>query len=181
MDLMKLLPDYYSGNLTMEQLQEILGTEISKADKKLDEAVAQCFVDSATVLLSRYENIYGIDVDANLSNVMRREVIRAKKRGRGTTTKKLVEEVAQSFSYGEVSVDEEHEIYTIKITFVGEKGIPANLVALKRALREIIPAHLVVQYVFTYATWGDVKAFTWGELLSKTWKEVKELEREANG
>ena len=181
MDLMKLLPDYYNGNLTMEQLQEILGAEIGSVGSKLDETVAQCFVDSATVLLSRYENIYGIDVDISLSNVMRREALRAKRRGRSTTTKKLVEEVAQSFSYGEVTVTEANEIYTIKITFVGEKGIPANLAALKRALREIIPAHLVVQYVFTYSTWGDIKAYTWGELLSKTWGEIKELERETDG
>lgn len=173
MDLMKLLPDYYSGNTTMEELQSIIGKEVNNLAGKVDEAVAQCFIDSSSILLDRYENIYGIEVDAGLSNIMRREIIRAKMRGSGTTTKQLVQDVASSYSYGSVSVAEANEIYTIKITFVGEKGIPKNLKALKKALREIIPAHLVIEYIFTYSTWGDVKSKSWGNLLNKTWEQVR--------
>lgn len=103
----------------------------------------------------------------------RREVIIAKLRGSGTTTLQLVKDVASAFAYGEIQVTEVNEIYTIKIKFIGEKGIPLNLEGLKKALREIIPAHLDIKFEFTYTTWGEHKARTWGDLLASTWHQAK--------
>ena len=176
-DLINLLPRFYRGLKEMQQIQSTLQQELTAAEDYIKDILAQMSLHSATWGLRLWEKELGLETNESLSFTMRREIIRAKMRGSGTTTKKLVTEVAQSYSYGEVTVTEVNEIYTIKITFVGEKGIPANLAALKRALREIIPAHLVVQYVFTYLTWDEFDAYnkTWDEwdALNLTWDEFE--------
>ena len=49
------------------------------------------------------------------------------------------------------------------------------MTGLKSILEEIKPAHLGINYVFTFATWGEVKKLTWGDLKKMTWDEVRHL------
>jgi len=95
--------------------------------------------------------------------------------GSSTTTKEMIANVAKAFSNGEVEVIEHNEKYFFDIKFVGTRGIPANLDGLKHILNEIKPAHLGIKYVFTFATWGEVKKLTWGDLKKMTWDEVRHL------
>lgn len=39
MDLMTLLPDYYKGNLTMEELQVILSADINNLASRFNETI----------------------------------------------------------------------------------------------------------------------------------------------
>lgn len=169
MALTKMLPDYYKGNLTMEELQKILSADINLAAAKLDEVIDQCFVNTATSLLSRYEKMYGIEVDITKSNRFRRERIRAKIRGAGTVTKQMIMDTAASYSNGEVEVIENYSDYSFKIRFVGIRGIPANLRDLTMTVEEIKPAHLNFTFEFTYLTWNEF------DLYNKTWDEWDNL------
>ncbi|WP_364149028.1 putative phage tail protein [Paenibacillus sp. LPE1-1-1.1] len=49
--------------------------------------------------------------------------------------------------------------YTVGIKFVSTLGIPANLADLETIIRETLPAHLAVSYVFTYKTFGDLEGY----------------------
>jgi len=75
----------------------------------------------------------------------------------------------------EVEVREHNEQYFFEIKFVGTRGIPANMTGLKSILEEIKPAHLGINYVFTFATWGEVKKRRWGDIKKLTWDGVRHL------
>lgn len=177
MDLINMLPRFYRKLNEMQQIQSTLQVELGLADTTIKDTLNQMSLNTATWGLELWEEQLGLETNASLNYTMRREIIRAKMRGSGTTTKQLVQDVASSYSYGSVSVAEANEIYTIKITFVGEKGIPKNLNALKKALREIIPAHLVIEYIFTYMTWDEFDRYnkTWNQwdALNLTWNEFE--------
>lgn len=177
MDLMTLLPDYYKGNRTMEELQGILSADINNLANKFDETIDQCFVNTATSILSRYEKIYGVQVDVSKSNEFRRERIKAKIRGIGTVTKQMIKDVASSYSNGEVEVTEDNANYRFIIKFVGTKGIPANMSDLTLTINEIKPAHLGFTFEFTYLTWNEFDNYnkTWDEwdALNLTWDDFE--------
>ncbi len=177
MDLINLLPDYYRGNKTMEELQSILSSDINSLVNNFDVTINQCFVNTATSLLSRYEKIHGIQVDVSRSDEFRRERIRAKIRGTGTVTKKMIEDVAKSYSNGEVNVIEEPATNSFRIKFVGSRGIPANIADLTLTIEEIKPAHLSFTFEYTYMTWDEFESYNhslggW-DTLNLTWDEFE--------
>jgi uncharacterized protein YmfQ (DUF2313 family) len=161
----------------MEELQGILSTNINTLAGKLDETIDECFVNTASALLSRYEEIYGIQVDVNKSDEFRRERIRAKIRGIGTVTKQMIIDTAASFSNGEVEVVEDQSNYSFKIRFVGVRGIPANMADLTLTIEEIKPAHLAFTFEYTYITWNEFdnynKTFDTWDALKLSWDEFE--------
>lgn len=173
MDLMALLPHLYDDNQTMKSLQNMLSAEINEIANSFNETIDQCFVNTATDLLSRYEKIYGIKVDVNKPNDFRRERIIAKARGTGTVTKKMLEEVASSYSNGEVEVIENYEDYSFIVKFVGTKGLPPNMADLKLTIEEIKPAHLQYTFEYTYTTWKEIGHITWREASTYTWNQLR--------
>lgn len=176
MDLMELLPNYYRGNVTMEKLQSILSKKIQALANDLNETIDQCFVNTATALLSRYEKIYGLQVDVTKSNEFRRERIRAKIRGVGTVTKEMLKAVARSYSNGEVEVIEDSANYRFIIKFVGTLGIPANMADLILTIEEIKPAHLAYTFEYTYRTYGGLAVYTHEQLSAYTHAVLREGE-----
>lgn len=174
MDLMKLLPDYYEKNATMKTLQHLLSEVTSDLEECLSDTISECFVQTASALLTRYEQFLGLEIDISKSDTFRRERIRAKISGAGTTTKEMIKNVASSYSNGEVEIVEDNEHYRFIVKFVGMLGIPGNMADLKVSIEEIKPAHLLVEYEYTYNTWGDVKKLTWKDAMSYSWKELKE-------
>lgn len=177
LNLMEYLPDYYTGNQTMESLQGIISNNINKLAKDLEETVDQCFIDTATYLLSRYEKVYGLNVDVTKSNEFRRERIRAKVRGTGTVTKQMIAQVARSYSNGEVAVIENNANSSFVVKFVGTKGIPANMADLTLTIEEIKPAHLSFTFEYTWMTWNEFdgynKTFNQWDELNLMWDEFE--------
>ncbi len=177
MELINLLPDYYRGNKTMEDLQSIVSNNINHLDSNFKETIDQCFVNTATTLLSRYEKIHGLQVDISKSDEFRRERIRAKIRGTGTVTKQMIVDVARAYSNGEVEVTENPTTYNFKIKFTGSRGIPANMADLTLTIEEIKPAHLSFTFEFVFQTWDEFESYnhTWDEwdTLNLTWDEFE--------
>lgn len=177
MSLMELLPPYYNGNKTMEELQGILTDKINALANDLNETIDECFVNTASALLSRYEKIYGLQVDVSKSDEFRRERIRAKIRGIGTVTKQMIVDTAASYSNGEVEVIEDPANYKFTIKFVGVRGIPANMADLTLTINEIKPAHLAFEFEYTWIIWDEFDGYnkTWDEwdALNLTWDEFE--------
>lgn len=176
MDLMELLPEYYTGNTTMEELQGILSTDIYALAAKFGETIDECFVNTASALLSRYEQVYGLKVDVSKTDEFRRERIRAKIRGIGTVTKQMIIDTAKSYSNGEVEVIEDPASYSFQIKFIGTIGIPANMADLTLTIEEIKPAHLAYTFEYTYNTNSVLSAFTHAQLAAFTHTQLREEE-----
>lgn len=156
-------------------LQEGFQRGIDMLWEDIENAARQLNVDTATWGLSIWENALGLPAEVERPSEFRRSRITAKLRGQGTTTVEAIQNVAASFSHGEVEVTELPAEYRVEIYFADAVGLPPNLSDLKAAIAEIIPAHLVVGYVSTLKTWNDVKALTmtWAEAGAMTWEELR--------
>lgn len=173
MDLMELLPGFYDANETMIRLQAILSAETESLDTGLSQTISECFVSTASAMLSRYEKLYGLEVDVSKTNTFRRERIKAKIAGSGTTTKQMIIDTAKSFSNGDVEVIEDNSNSRFTIKFVGTLGIPGNLADLKLTIEEIKPAHLAVTYEYVYTTYGALGHLTYGEAAAYTYEQLR--------
>jgi uncharacterized protein YmfQ (DUF2313 family) len=160
MDLMQLLPEVYEGNSSMEKLQEILTTDIINLADSYNETINECFVNTASKLLSRYEKIYGIEVDVSKADTFRRERIKAKIRGVGTVTKQMLINTAKSYSNGDVEVIEEPENNSFRVKFIGSIGIPQNMDGLTMTIEEIKPAHLSYTFEYVFNRISTLSRFT---------------------
>lgn len=173
MELIKLLPDYYGRNKTMCLLQEILSDETGKLEGRLSQAILECFASTAGMLLSRYERLYGIEVDVSQPDEYRRERIRAKLTGAGTTTKEMIRLVASSFSNGEVEIIEDNRNSRFVVKFVGTVGVPSNMDGLTVAIEDIKPAHLAFTYEYVYNTNTDLGRHMHGQLRAYTHYQLR--------
>lgn len=172
-DLMKYLPKYYHSIKEMIVLQQSLGKEIGILNLKLKDLFNQCFIEKATWGLDLWERQLDLKTNYNNSYEQRREIIKAKLRGAGTTTKQMIKNVASAFSNGEVEVIEHTDKYYFEIKFISTKGIPPNMQGLKNILEEIKPAHLGIEYTYTYTLWREIKKLRWKDLFQKTWYEAR--------
>lgn len=132
--------------------------------------------------INRREAEFGVISDLSKTIEQRRAVLIAKLRGQGTTTPAAVLNIAASFDFGEISIDESSTPYTVRIVFEEFRGIPPNMADFIAALEEIKPAHLVFEYVYKYNTWGDYKGFhktigEWEEM-GMTWGWIKTYQPE---
>lgn len=173
MKLMEYLPWYYQENEKMRILQETIEIAVKKYEDKQKEMIDNCFIQTATTLLSRYETILQLDISSEKENEFRRERLKAKVRGRGATTKQLIQEVAKSFSNGEVEVIEDNKNSCFFVKFVGTLGVPANIKDLQITIEEIKPAHLSFEFIYTYNTWNNLERLTWEQAIAHTWEEIR--------
>lgn len=138
--------------LNYRESQEIIKAEANEFEKLntcISDVLDQFFIDTATWGLAKWERICGISVDESKPIDQRRSVIKSKLRGIGTVTVALIKNVAESWYNGEVEVTEQPSLYTVKIKFVSKLGVPPNLADIQNALREIIPAHLAINFEFS--------------------------------
>ena len=179
-DLMSYLPDYYRNSNTVVELQTAFGYSAGELAGGLPDLINQCFVSSATWGLELLEQVFGLTTDKTKSYAIRREILKAKMRGAGTTTISMIQNMAVAFSGGEVNILEYPEEYIFVVQFVGIKGIPQNMTGLINAIEEIKPAHLAYRFKYTYTTWGALDGMTWGNANSGqiTWATLKIYEGE---
>ncbi|WP_159449954.1 putative phage tail protein [Clostridium massiliodielmoense] len=120
--------------------------EIDKLNLDVKDLKAQCFVNTATWGLNLWEEFVGIDTDTRKSIEERRASILAKLRGQGTTTIKVIEEIAKAYA-DRVGVTEHNKesYFTIDLESI-DKGFPYSLNSLYNIIEEIQPAHLEAVY-----------------------------------
>lgn len=148
------LPRFYRTIREFNELVKVESEQLTNTDDWMESIVNQTFVETATWGLSRWESIFGIPTDELKPIDQRRSVIKSKIRGAGVTTVALVKEVAESWYNGEIEVTEEE--LKVMIKFNSNFGVPSNLVDVEKALREIIPAHLIIEYLFSYLLIRDI-------------------------
>ena len=176
MNLMELLPEYYIGNTTMEKLQGLLTKDVNKLVSNTNETINECFVNTASKLLSRYEKIYGLEIDVTKSDEFRRERIKAKIRGVGTVTKQMLIDTSAAYSNGKVEVIENPANYSFIIKFVGTLGVPQNMADLILTIEEVKPAHLSYTFEYVFNTYAALSKFTNSKLSEYTYLQLREEE-----
>lgn len=84
----------------------------------------------------------------------RRDVIRARWRGYGHNSIKLIQMVCEAWKNGEVEADFVNG--KIQLKFIGEYGIPEDLQALIDAINVIKPSHLAYYLIYKYLLIEDI-------------------------
>lgn len=176
-ELFSYLPGYYETSRVMRADMQAKGAEMDMLYQALEETLDQFFVRTATWGLDYWEQELGIETDRLKPVEQRRAVVESKLRGAGTFSGRLVKNVAEAYAGGKVDVTFQPEAWSFTVSFVDTMGIPPNMEDLKRAIEELKPAHMAVEYEYRYLNWDDLdrKQVTWDELdaASLTWNELE--------
>ena len=177
-DLVQYLTSNYQDGENIKKLLEIIEYELGELKHFSIGLGIQSSIDKATWGIRRWEEELGIEYNPSMSYEERREIIKARLRGRGTTTKAMIKNTAESFSGGEVDVIEYPEEYTFVVKFIRVKGIPRNMQGFIDMLETIKPAHLTYEFKYTYTVWNHLTDLTWGQANAMTWDELRVYEGE---
>ncbi len=167
--LLSYQPDYYRNSDVMANINNTNAIELETLNTSIKDTGNQMLIDTATTSLFRWETNLGLSILNNYANEYRRSIILARLRGQGTTTVVMLKNVAESFENGEVDIIEDNANYSFTVKFVGQKGIPPNLNDLKKAIEELKPCHLGVNYIFAYLLWSEFDNY------NKTWSQWDNL------
>lgn len=172
--MLSYLPRYYESSTLMRALMQVAGTEMDDLRGAIESLLNNLFVRTADAWgLDLWEAELGLAPDLELTLEERRDRAVAKLTGHGTATREQIARVAASYANGEILVEDQDNdpalVYTVRVTFIGERGIPSSLADVERSVQEVIPAHLVLEFAFTYNTWDDIDAQGW------TWNQVDAL------
>ena len=145
--------------------------ELARIVAKVEDTEKQMIISEATSALDRYEQDLYIETNHTESYEVRRSRILAKLRGLKTITKTALKNVVKTYIDGIVTIEEHSNDFVVDIKFVTRKGIPGTMSDIEKAVDEVIPAHLYVNYIFTYRTWDVVYEFigTWDSVSAYTW------------
>lgn len=141
--------------------------------ERFDKLLLQLHIQTADELLHLWEKLYGIQSSASDDLSHRRERMRSKIRGVGTATKKMIQNMAESYAGVAVEVTERPADYTVEIKFVGQYGIPKAIDEFYSELCKTIPAHLACELVYVYMTWERLTSKRWEDLTEYTWEQVR--------
>ncbi|ADY55144.1 hypothetical protein Sgly_0787 [Syntrophobotulus glycolicus DSM 8271] len=170
--MLNLLPGYYATGESRAML-DVFGDKLEEFRDGIWDVVDQFFVNTSTWGLDQWEKELELSSYLGKPESERRSRIISKLRGVGTVTVKLIQNVAQSYDGGLVTVADHPEESYFVIKFVDTKGIPPNLDDLKDAIEEIKPAHLEAVYEFTYNTYDYLNQFTYEYLESFSYNQLR--------
>ncbi|CAH1212330.1 hypothetical protein PAECIP111893_03521 [Paenibacillus plantiphilus] len=165
-ELRDSLPSYYDEIMEMQAITAAEGEELDTVAAEVERLPQQFHPETATTAMPLWERELGIPQDAGKPLDQRRSVVISKMRGSGTVTRAMIENVAVAYDKGEVEVSEDTENYKVMVTFISTRGVPANLSDIRKAILDIMPAHLAVEFIFTYLTFGelDESGMTFGDI-----------------
>jgi hypothetical protein len=174
-NLMQYMPEYYyNSSVTISELDS-QSYEVGKLLVTLEDVEKQLYIDSATWGLEIWERVYNLTPSPTDTYEDRREVLKAKMRGQGTTTKQMLINTATAFSGGEVEIIEHSAEYYFSLKFIGAKGIPQNMAGFLAMLEDVKPAHLNYDIQYSYTVWDVIEGenMTWNNANSNSWDTIK--------
>lgn len=157
------LPKEYRGKV-LTDIDECLKLMVPDID------LVEQTTSSMTWALTEEEHNLGLIAMGN--DDLRRENVHAKWLSQFDVTGfEDIVRIAASFDNGEIAAD--YTYPTLTISFISIYGEPKNLANLKQAIRDVIPAHIAVNFVFIYLTHSGVGKFTHSQLHGYTHAEIR--------
>lgn len=142
MKLMDYLPPYYQHSPEMVDLQQAIQPELIRMDAEEQSAMAQLDPNTATWGLEVWERALAIPIQRVKPLEARRAKVVGKLRSQGTTTRQMIENVAESFTGSPVEVTEDPPAFRFGLSITGGWEDDAGWEDLRAAIDEIKPAHL---------------------------------------
>lgn len=164
--LLSYVPPFVREDPVMAEYYAAVAPDLEAAAISVKDIPKQILPHLVTWGISRLERIFGIQVDDSLPLSSRRSALVAKLRSSGISTLAQIQSIAQSYASGAIGITELYAENKVNIEFIDELGVPVYLESLKSALRAAVPAHLAIEFVLRWLTWGELAASgkTWAEL-----------------
>lgn len=128
----------------------------------------QLTIDTATWGLKYWEQAYGVTPQITDTVEERRGRVKAKMRSPQTVTAAMLENLTDSYINGQSVVTELPRQHKVQIQFNGDYGIPSNLDSLTAALLEVLPSHVMYEYLYRYLLVREVHGMVIDTLQSHT-------------
>lgn len=173
-EMFSYLPLYERKSGVFNEVLTSYDREFRSLEQSLSVVERNIFLDTAIESLPIFERDLGIETMTGLRYDQRREQIISRFISSfDQTTEETIKSVAAAYSNGEVEVNKTATVGVYEVKFIGSRGVPNNMTGLKKALDIIIPAHLGLTYIFTFAPWEDLTNQTWGSVADKTWNDLR--------
>ena len=172
--MLKKLPTYYQKSKVIRELFKSIELEFKSLSEETVLTENQFFVILSDRDIAKHEQDVGLVPDTAADLETRRGRVMSKLRGTGTVTKTMMKNVAASFVNGDIEIIEYPSKYCFAVKFTSRTGIPYNIEDIKAMVEELKPAHLAVEYIFTYRLWQDVldTLSNWTTVKSYTWEQL---------
>lgn len=172
--MLKKLPTYYQKSKVIRELFKSIELEFKSLSEETVLTENQFFVILSDRDIAKHEQDVGLVPDTSADLETRRGRVMSKLRGTGTVTKTMMKNVAASFVNGDIEIIEYPSRYCFAVKFTSRTGIPYNIEDIKAMVEELKPAHLAVEYIFTYRLWQDVldTLSNWTTVKSYTWEQL---------
>lgn len=164
------LPAYERKSKVFQGIMDGAGKELDQGFEEIEQLEKQMLIHSATWGLANYEQELGIQTDICKSYEERRNAIIVKWRGIGKVDRALIRLIAESYAAGEVLVAFHHGIV---LYLLGINESMTGIQDLLNSIEEIKPAHLRVQVIYIYVTYGELSVWNYGALGGLTYRQVK--------
>lgn len=176
-NMIEILPKYYEQSPQFNTLLTAYDAKLSELKLQIDKINNNIKISTSVDMLPIHERDLGMTVPNTLDPVLRREQIVARYRSAfDQTTEEAIIAVAESFAEGTIAFEETVTPGLYTITFTSQLGVPYNMKGLQIAVRNMLPAHLAVQYLFVYNIWDWALDKTWNQALADTWHEFRTKE-----
>ena len=187
--MLKKMPAYYKSSKIVREILSGIEKECERLKNETVLSENQFFVILSDSNIQNHEQDVGLTPDPSADIDTRRGRVLSRLRGTGTVTKTMMKNVAASFVNGDIEIIEYPSEYCFAVKFTSRTGVPYNLSDIQKMIEEIKPAHLAVEYIFTYRLWQDVidslkdwetvNTYTWAQLL--VFEDISSLNISDNG
>ncbi|HBF6010909.1 TPA: DUF2313 domain-containing protein [Clostridioides difficile] len=141
MKLIDYLPSFANNEIDI-QIQEALENELLTLIDEKDDLLDQFFIDTATWGLDDWEDLLGIKINYKLDFDTRRSNIKAKLRGKGTTTIEVIKAISEGYTKTNVDVEVFSNLFSFTLSFITNDCSYNTILELDKKIEEIKPAHL---------------------------------------
>ena len=166
------LPPEFQDLVEVDALDRTINIHLDKLSARVKQMVLNRYVNTCDEEgAARWERILGVTSPLNATLQARRDALKAKLMTKPPINIKVLQSIVEA--YMGVPVDITVENFVVKIRYRGQTRTP-DLTPLYATAYDIIPANLLMEIAYLYATWGEVKNTypTWGDMLTKTWGDI---------
>lgn len=176
------MPGYYRKSKVMNDLIHSIENEFERLKSETILTENQFFVILSDRDIKNHEEDVGLVPDTSADIETRRGRVLSKLRGTGTVTKTMMKNVAASFVNGDIEIIEYPSEYCFAVKFTSKTGVPYNIADIQAMIEEIKPAHLAVEYIFTYRLWQDIldEIQIWTTAKNYSWEWMLTFEVKSN-
>lgn len=175
-ELITYYPRYYRDVLEMRAILESHGMIADELEENIEQSYYNTFVDLMDdEALADFESFLHIPPDSTKTLEERRYYVKGLLAGRGKLNETMIKSVVKSFTGGECLVTFAGSVVTVRI-FPPDGGEGFRFEDVEAVLKPLMPAHLGLEIVRFYSTWGNIKNnYTdWAEVKAEdNWTDIK--------